>query len=58
VAIPFSPVFLKDVQAGRVKSISSTADTINGTFTSTQRYPPTSKSATPTTLFSTQVPTF
>jgi cell division protease FtsH len=58
VAIPFSPVFLQDVQAGRVKSISSNADTINGTFTSTQRYPPTSKSATPTTLFSTQVPTF
>jgi cell division protease FtsH len=58
VAIPFNPVFLQDVQAGRVKSISSTADTIQGTFTSPQRYPPTSTSATPTTLFSTEVPTF
>ncbi|MGI9097408.1 MAG: ATP-dependent zinc metalloprotease FtsH [Solirubrobacteraceae bacterium] len=56
VAIPFNPVFLQDVQAGRVKSISSTADTIDGTFTSPQRYPSTSK--TTTTLFSTQVPTF
>jgi cell division protease FtsH len=56
VAIPFSPVFLQDVQAGRVKSISSTADTVNGTFTSAQRYP--TATATPTTLFSTQVPTF
>ncbi|MEA2235205.1 MAG: cell division protease FtsH, partial [Solirubrobacteraceae bacterium] len=56
VAIPFSPVFLQDVQAGRVKSISSTADTIDGTFKSTQRYP--TSTATPTTLFSTEVPTF
>jgi cell division protease FtsH len=58
VAIPFSPVFLQDVKAGRVKSISSTTDTIDGTFTSRQRYPPTNKAATPTTLFTTQVPTF
>jgi cell division protease FtsH len=58
VAIPFNPVFLQDVQAGRVKSISSTDDTIHGTFTSAQRYPATSRSATPTALFSTQVPTF
>jgi cell division protease FtsH len=56
VAIPFSPVFLQDVQAGRVKSISSTADTIHGTFTSPQRYP--TRTAAPTTLFSTEVPTF
>src|SRR6195952_1181804 len=56
VAIPFNPVFLQDVQAGRVKSISSTADTIDGTFTSAQRYP--TATATPTTQFSTQVPAF
>jgi cell division protease FtsH len=58
VKIPFSPFFLSEVQAGQVKSISSKADTINGTFTSKVRYPPGAKSATPTTLFSTQVPVF
>jgi cell division protease FtsH len=58
VRIPFSPTFLADVQAGQVKSISSKGDTIQGTFTSKARYPPTDKKATPTTLFSTEVPTF
>ena len=58
VKVPFSPFFLNEVQAGQVKSISSTADTIQGTFKTKLRYPPTSKTATPTTLFSTQVPSF
>jgi cell division protease FtsH len=58
VKVPFSPYFLQEVQAGNVKSISSTADTIQGTFTTKLRYPPTDKKATPTTLFSTQVPSF
>jgi cell division protease FtsH len=58
VKVPFSPYFLQEVQTGNVKSISSTADTIQGTFTTKLRYPPTDKNATPTTLFSTQVPSF
>ena len=58
VKVSFSPFFLNEVQAGQVKSISSTADTIQGTFTTKIRYPPTDKKATPTTLFSTQVPSF
>jgi cell division protease FtsH len=58
VKIPFSPFFLNEVQAGQVKSISSKADTIDGTFTTKVRYPPNSTTATPTTLFSTQVPSF
>ncbi|HUE28311.1 MAG TPA: ATP-dependent zinc metalloprotease FtsH [Solirubrobacteraceae bacterium] len=58
VKVPFSPYFLNEVQAGQVKSISSTSDTIQGTFTTKIRYPPTDKNATPTTLFSTQVPSF
>jgi cell division protease FtsH len=57
VKVPFSPYFLRQLQAGRVKSISSTGDTINGTFASKVRYPP-SKKSTPTPLFSTEVPTF
>ena len=58
VRIPFSPTFLADVQAGRVKSISAKGDTVQGTYTVKVRYPPTDKKATPTTHFSTEVPTF
>jgi cell division protease FtsH len=58
VKVPFSPYFLQEVQGGKVKSISSKGDTIEGTFKSKVTYPPGSKKATPTTLFSTEVPTF
>ncbi len=58
VKVPFSPYFLTQVQAGEVKSISSKGDTIQGTFATKVRYPPSDKQATPTTLFSTEVPTF
>jgi cell division protease FtsH len=58
VTIPFSPVFLQDVQAGQVKSISTKGDTVEGTFTSKVRYPPTDKHATPTTRFKTEIPSF
>jgi len=58
VRVPFSPYFVQEAQAGQVKSISSKGDTIDGTFTSDIRYPPNDTKATPTTLFSTQVPTF
>jgi cell division protease FtsH len=57
VKVPFSPYFLRQVQAGHVKSISSKGDTIDGTFASRIVYPPGSK-AKSTTLFSTRVPTF
>src|SRR5882757_10191014 len=56
--VPLSPYFLNEVNAGQVKSISSKGDTVDGTFTTKLKYPPTSTSATPTTLFSTQVPSF
>jgi cell division protease FtsH len=58
VKVPFSPYFLNEVQAGQVKSISSKGGTIQGTFTTKLKYPPTDKKATATTLFSTEVPTF
>jgi cell division protease FtsH len=58
VKVPFSPYFLRQVDAGKVKSISSKSDTIQGTFSSKLVYPPGSKTAKPTTLFSTEVPTF
>ena len=58
VTVPFSPFFLNELQAGQVKSINSKGDTIQGTFKTKLRYPPTDKKATATTLFSTQIPAF
>ena len=58
VTVPFSPYFLAQVEAGQVKSISSTGNTIAGTFVTKVRYPAGDKAATPTTLFSTEVPSF
>jgi cell division protease FtsH len=58
VSVPFSPYFINQVNAGQVKSISSRGDTIQGTFASAVRYPPNDSKTTPTTLFSTQVPSF
>ena len=56
--MPFSPYFLNQLEGGEVKSISSKGDTIQGTFKTKLRYPPNDTKATPTTLFSTEVPTF
>jgi cell division protease FtsH len=58
VKVPFSPYFLNQLNANQIKSISSTGDTIQGTFKSKQRYPADATKATATTLFSTEVPTF
>jgi cell division protease FtsH len=58
VTVPFSPYFLNQLEGGEVKSISSKGDTIQGTFKTKLRYPPNDTKATPTTLFSTEVPTF
>ncbi|MDQ6816108.1 MAG: ATP-dependent zinc metalloprotease FtsH [Actinomycetota bacterium] len=58
VKVPFSPYFLSEVQSGQVASIASTGDTIQGTFKSPLRYPPSDTKAAPTTLFATQVPRF
>jgi cell division protease FtsH len=58
VTVPFSPFFISEVQAGQVQSINTKGDQVQGTFTTKVRYPPTDHTATPTTLFSTQVPAF
>jgi cell division protease FtsH len=39
VKVPFSPYFLQQVEAGKVKSISSKGDTIQGTFASKVQVP-------------------
>jgi cell division protease FtsH len=58
VRIPYSPTFLQQVKNGNVNQISSTGDSIQGTFKSAVKYPSNSQTAQPTTLFSTQVPSF
>jgi cell division protease FtsH len=56
VQIPYSPTFLHQVQASNVNSISSTGDSIQGTFKHAITYPANSKAST--TLFATQIPSF
>jgi cell division protease FtsH len=58
VTIPFTPYFISQVKAGKVKLITTKGDAVQGTFTTKVVYPPGSKTATPTTLFATQVPAF
>jgi len=58
VTVSFQPFFLQAVKSGEVKSISSTGNTVEGTFKLKLRYPPSDKRATPTTLFRTEIPTF
>jgi cell division protease FtsH len=58
VTVPFSPVFLQDVQAGAVKTISTKGDTVEGTFATKLRYPPSDTKATPTRQFKTEIPSF
>src|SRR4051794_21958060 len=54
VRVPYNPVFLQDVRAGKVKEIVSKGTAIQGTFKQAERYG-TSK---PTTRFSTEIPAF
>ena len=58
VTVPFSPYFLNQVHDGKVSSITTKSDTIDGTFKSKVTYPANDKNATPTTLFATQIPSF
>jgi cell division protease FtsH len=58
VQIPYSPTFYHQVQSDNVASISSTGDSIQGTLKQAISYPPNSRTAQTTTLFSTQIPSF
>ncbi len=58
VRIPYSPTFLNQVSNGNVTQVSATGDAIQGTFRAALRYPANNPSATPTTNFSTQIPSF
>jgi cell division protease FtsH len=58
IRIPYSPTFLAQVQDNNVKSISSTGDSVSGTFKQAIRYPSNQTSVAPSTNFSTQIPSF
>ncbi|MDQ6746090.1 MAG: ATP-dependent zinc metalloprotease FtsH [Actinomycetota bacterium] len=58
VRIPYSPTFLAQVQGGNVQEISSINDALQGTFKHAVKYPANSSTATATTSFSTQIPSF
>jgi cell division protease FtsH len=58
VEVPFSPYFVAAVEAGRVASIVSTGDTIQGSFRAAVRFPSDNHKAPATKLFKTQVPLF
>jgi cell division protease FtsH len=58
VAIPYSPTFLAQVQAGNVSTVTAQDAAIQGTLEHAIRYPARDKNAKPTTDFSTRVPDF
>ncbi len=58
VAIPYYPTFINEVNKDNVNSISSTGNSVQGTFKAAVKYPSNSQTAKPTTLFSTQIPSF
>jgi cell division protease FtsH len=52
--VPYSPFFLREVNAGEVATITSKGTRVQGTFKLPQRY----KSSKPSTRFQTEIPTF
>jgi cell division protease FtsH len=54
VRVPYSPYFLDQVKAGKVKSITSKGTAIQGTFTEKLSY----NGSKPSTRFQTQIPAF
>jgi cell division protease FtsH len=58
VQIPYFPTFVNEVKSGNVSSISSTGNSIQGTFKHKVTYPPNDNKAQPASQFSTQIPAF
>jgi cell division protease FtsH len=54
IRVPYSPFFLEQIQAGNVKSITSTGTAIQGTFKQKESY----AGSKPTTRFKTEIPSF
>src|SRR5689334_504197 len=58
VQVPYYPTFINQVNAGNVGSISSTGNSIQGTFKKKITYPPNSSHSQQASEFSTQIPAF
>jgi cell division protease FtsH len=58
VALPYSPAFLAQVQAGNVKTVTAQSAAIQGTLKHAIRYPASDTKAKPASEFSTRVPDF
>ncbi len=59
IRVPYLPTFVKQIEAGNVKSIASRGDSIQGEFKRAITYPPKpAKDAESATEFSTHVPAF
>jgi cell division protease FtsH len=58
VALPYSPAFLAQVQAGNVKTVTAQSAPIQGTLKHAIRYPASDTKAKPASEFSTRVPDF
>jgi cell division protease FtsH len=58
VNIQFSPYFISEVKAGKVASITTKGDAVQGSFKVKVTHPPGSDTSAPTKLFATQVPAF
>ena len=54
VRVPYSPFFVRQIQAGNVAEITSTGTAIQGTFTHAERY----AGSKATTFFQTEIPAF
>ena len=54
IRVPYSPFFLKQVNAGHVASITSKGTAVQGTFTVPEQF----AGSKPTTRFKTEIPTF
>ncbi len=58
VQVPYSPTFLTQVKDGNVSDVSTTGNSIQGTFKSAVKYPPGDSSAHGATSFATEIPSF
>ena len=54
VRVPYSPFFLQEVRAGKVKQIMSKGTAVQGTFKKAEKY----RDSKPTTRFQTEIPAF
>src|SRR4029079_4453981 len=58
VSIPYRPIFIAQVEAGNVKTITATNTVVSGTFKHAIRYRPNARRGVRPTEFATEIPDF